>query len=253
MIPQQIWKYLWDISGVAWFWPFTLQASQIYFSFASDGGTDWRQYWSKVNQTIVQYLRKIIVWHENWYYCQRPRPQMRKSMSLADEDSLDAADTRVGALRQTNHSIDTSQVHNSKASKDLSPTNLRTGSLRQKKSSVSSFRSSLDSSSKVPSESDQAERRKKFSLCTGSSYDSQLSLQLQGQNRQRKLSLVSLPASNQSSSLSSPKVWHSFTIINSALSLYRVCNLWFIGGSRFGARATINRSKTVQWEVGILL
>ena len=136
-------------------------------------------------------------------------------MSLADEDSLVATETRVRALRQTNHSIDTSQVHNSKASKDLSPTNLRTGSLRQKKSSVSLFRSNLDSNSKVPSESDQAERRKKFSLCTGSSYDSQLSLQLQlkGQSRQRKLSLVSLPTSNQSSSISSPQVPHSSTII----------------------------------------
>ena len=144
---------------------------------------------------------------------------MRKSMSLADEDSLVATETRVRALRQTNHSIDTSQVHNSKASKDLSPTNLRTGSLRQKKSSVSSFRSNLDSNSKVPSESDQAERRKKFSLCTSSSYDSQLSLQLQGQSRQRKLSLVSLPTSNQSSSLSSPKVRHSSTIIKRALCL----------------------------------
>ena len=147
---------------------------------------------------------------------------MRKSVSLADEDSLVANDPRVGALQQKNHSIDTSQVHNAKARNNLGPTNQRAGSLRQKKSSVSSFKSNLDSGSKVPSECDQAERRKKFSLCSGSSYDSQLrlgveQLQLQSLSRQRKLSLVSLPTSNQSSALSSPKVRPSSTIIKRQL------------------------------------
>ena len=166
-------------------------------------------------------------------FCQRPRTLMRKSVSLA-EDDLVAIDTRVGALRQKNHSLDTScQVHNSKARNDLGPTSLRAGSTRQKKSSVSSFGSNLDSS-KVPSESNPGERRKKFSLCSGSSYDSQLSSggeQVQGASRQRKLSLVCLPTSNQSSSLSSPKVRHYstnsinlkkkqyYTIIKSALCL----------------------------------
>ena len=139
---------------------------------------------------------------------------MRKSVSLA-EDDLAAFDTRVGALRQKNHSLDTSQVHNSKARNDLGPTSLRAGNTRQKKSSVGSFGSNLDSS-KVPSESNPGERRKKFSLCTGSSYDSQLSSggeQVQGASRQRKLSLVCLPTSNQSFSLSSPKVRLYSTII----------------------------------------
>ena len=95
---------------------------------------------------------------------------MRKSMSLAEEGPV-AIDTRVGALGQKNHSLDTR--------KDLAPTSLR---MRQKKSSVSSFGSNV---SKVAPESGSAERRKKFSLCTGFSYDSQLSLgveqlQLQG-------------------------------------------------------------------------
>ena len=176
---------------------------------------------------------------------------MRKSVSLAEDD------TRVVGLRQKNHSLDTScQVHNSR--NELAPTSLRAGNARQKKSSVSSFGSNLDSS-KVSSEPDQAERRKKFSLCTGSSYDSQMSLGLEqvqgGSSRQRKLSLVCLPTSNPASSLNSPKVRHYSIIIKRALWLYLImhlslfvleCNCQAGGPSRCGARPTIDGSKTVQ-------
>ena len=141
-------------------------------------------------------------------------------MSLAEEGSVAVDTSRVGVLGEKNHFLDTScQAHNGKPRNDLAPTSLR---VRRKKSSVSSF----VNSSRVPSElGDQgAERRKKFSLCTGSSYDSQLGLggveqvQLQGDltklqgavSRQRKLSLVSLSTSNQDSALSSPKVQQSF-------------------------------------------
>ena len=192
---------------------------------------------------------KTILEKDKSCYCQRPRPQMRKSVSLAEDDT-----------RQKNHSLDTScQVHNSKARNELAPTSLRAGNARQKKSSVSSFGSNLDSS-KVSSEPDQAERRKKFSLCTGSSYDSQLSLGLEqvqqgGSSRQRKLSLVCLPTSNPASSLNSPKVRHYSIIIKRALWLYLImrlslfileCNCQAGGPSRCGARPTIDGSKTVQ-------
>ena len=120
---------------------------------------------------------------------------MRKSVSLAEEGSVSVA--REG---ENHHSLDTScQVHKCKARNGLGSSSMRA---RQKKSSVSSFGTNQNSSK----ERDSAERRKKFSLCTGSSYDSQLSLgvdqlQLQGAaSRPRKLSLVSLTTSNQSSS-----------------------------------------------------
>ena len=169
---------------------------------------------------------------------------MRKSVSLAEESPVAVDTSRVGVLGEKNHSLDTScQAHNGKPRNDLAPTSLR---VRRKKSSVSSF----VNSSRVPSElGDQgAERRKKFSLCTGSSYDSQLSLggveqlqlqegdltKLQGAvSRQRKLSLVSLSTSNQASALSSPKVQQYFTNHK-------------IGDGRCGARTTINRGKAVQ-------
>ena len=166
---------------------------------------------------------------------------MRKSVSLAEEGSVAVDTSRVGVLGEKNHFLDTScQAHNGKPRNDLAPTSLR---VRRKKSSVSSF----VNSSRVPSElGDQgAERRKKFSLCTGHSYDSQLSLggvelqegdltKLQGAlSRQRKLSLVSLSTSNQASALSSPKVQQYFTNHK-------------IGDGRCGARTTINRGKAVQ-------
>ena len=166
---------------------------------------------------------------------------MRKSVSLAEESPVAVDTSRVGVLGEKNHSLDTScQAHNCKTPNELAPTSsLRA---RQKKSSVGSFGSNVNSS-KVPSN----ERRKKFSLCTGSSYDSQLSLggleqvQLQGDltklqgalSRQRKLSLVSLSTSNQASALSSPKVQQYFTNHK-------------IGDGRCGARTTINRGKAVQ-------
>ena len=166
---------------------------------------------------------------------------MRKSVSLAEESPVAVDTSRVGVLGEKNHSLDTScQAHNCKTPNELAPTSsLRA---RQKKSSVGSFGSNVNSS-KVPSN----ERRKKFSLCTGSSYDSQLSLgglgqlqlqrdltKLQGAvSRQRKLSLVSLSTSNQASTLSSPKVQQYFTNHK-------------IGDGRCGARTTINRGKAVQ-------
>ena len=167
---------------------------------------------------------------------------MRKSVSLAEESPVAVDTSRVGVLGEKNHSLDTScQAHNCKTPNELAPTSsLRA---RQKKSSVGSFGSNVNSS-KVPSN----ERRKKFSLCTGSSYDSQLSLggvgqvqlqegdltKLQGAvSRQRKLSLVSLSTSNQASALSSPKVQQYFTNQK-------------IGDGRCGARTTINRGKAVQ-------
>ena len=162
-------------------------------------------------------------------------------MSLAEESPVAVDTSRVGVLGEKNHSLDTScQAHNCKTPNELAPTSsLRA---RPKKSSVGSFGSNVNSS-KVPSN----ERRKKFSLCTGSSYDSQLSLgglgqlQLQGDltklqgavSRQRKLSLVSLSTSNQASALSSPKVQQYFTNHK-------------IGDGRCGARTTINRGKAVQ-------
>ena len=161
---------------------------------------------------------------------------MRKSASI---------DTTVGASGQENQLLGGSRVHNSRARNNRHghTDDLRAENVRQKKSSVSSFGSSLDSI-KVSSESQadqadqahqahqahqaqqaerqththQAERQKKFSLCTGSSYDSQMSSvdkqSQQGRSRQRKLSLC-LPSTQQPASLSSPKVqqWHSSTVI----------------------------------------
>ena len=161
---------------------------------------------------------------------------MRKSVSLAEESPVAVDTSRVGVLGEKNHSLDTScQAHNCKTPNELAPTSsLRA---RQKKSSVGSFGSNVNSS-KVPSN----ERRKKFSLCTGSSYDSQLSLgglgqlQLQGDltklqgavSRQRKLSLVSLSTSNQASALSSPKVQQSFANHKKSLLCFqllsRICD-----------------------------
>ena len=154
---------------------------------------------------------------------------MRKSASI---------DTTVGASGQENQLLGGSRVHNSRARNNRHghTDDLRAENVRQKKSSVGSFGSSLDSI-KVSSESQaeqahqahqaqqsqahqaeqaerhphthQAERQKKFSLCTGSSYDSQMSSvdkqSQQGRSRQRKLSLC-LPSTQQPASLSSPKV-----------------------------------------------
>ena len=201
---------------------------------------------------------------------------MRKSASI---------DATVGASGQENQPLDGSQVHNSRArinhhghTDDLGAENVR-----QKKSSVSSFGSSLDSI-KVSSQSQadqadqahqsqaqQAERQKKFSLCTGSSYDSQMSSadkqSQQGRSRQRKLSLC-LPSTQQPASLSSPKVqqWHHrdkstlCTSDTAFLSFYvkrsmkfsTFCSLLcpITGGGRSGASAKIKRSQTVQREVG---
>ena len=162
---------------------------------------------------------------------------MRKSVSLAEESPVAVDTSRVGVLGEKNHSLDTScQAHNCKTPNELAPTSsLRA---RQKKSSVGSFGSNVNSS-KVPSN----ERRKKFSLCTGSSYDSQLSLggvgqvqlqegdltKLQGAvSRQRKLSLVSLSMSNQASALSSAKVQQSFANHKKSLLCFqllsRICD-----------------------------
>ena len=162
---------------------------------------------------------------------------MRKSVSLAEESPVAVDTSRVGVLGEKNHSLDTScQAHNCKTPNELAPTSsLRA---RQKKSSVGSFGSNVNSS-KVPSN----ERRKKFSLCTGSSYDSQLSLggveqvqlqegdltKLQGAlSRQRKLSLVSLSTSNQASALSSAKVQQSFANHKKSLLCFqllsRICD-----------------------------
>ena len=147
---------------------------------------------------------------------------MRKSASI---------DTTVGTSGQKNQPLDGSRVHNSRARNNRHghTDDLRAENVRQKKSSVSSFGSSLDSI-KVSSESQahqahqaerqththQAERQKKFSLCTGSSYDSQMSSvdkQLQqGRSWQRKLSLC-LPSTQQPASLSSPKVQQWPTVI----------------------------------------
>ena len=146
---------------------------------------------------------------------------MRKSASI---------DTTVGASEQENQLLDGSQVHNSRARNNRHghTDDLRAENVRQKKSSVSSFGSSLDSI-KVSSQSQadqadqahqsqaqQAERQKKFSLCTGSSYDSQMSSadkqSQQGRSRQRKLSLC-LPSTQQPASLSSPKVQQWPTVI----------------------------------------
>ena len=154
---------------------------------------------------------------------------MRKSASI---------DTTVGTSGQENQPLDGSRVHNSRARNNRHghTDDLRAENVRQKKSSVGSFGSSLDSI-KVSSESQaeqahqahqaqqsqahqaeqaerqththQAERQKKFSLCTGSSYDSQMRFadkqSQQGRSRQRKLSLC-LPSTQQPASLSSPKV-----------------------------------------------
>ena len=143
---------------------------------------------------------------------------MRKSASI---------DTTVGASGQENQPLDGSRVHNSRARNNRHghTDDLRAENVRQKKSSVGSFESSLDIN--VSSESQaqeahqaeaqaerqththQAERQKKFSLCTGSSYDSQMSSadkqSQQGRSRQRKLSLC-LSSTQQPASLSSPKV-----------------------------------------------
>ena len=148
---------------------------------------------------------------------------MRKSASI---------DTTVGTSGQENQPLDGSRVHNSRARNNRHghTDDLRAENVRQKKSSVDSFGSSLDSikvSSESQAEQDhqvqahqahqaerqththQAERQKKFSLCTGSSYDSQMSSadkqSQQGRSWQRKLSLC-LPSTQQPASLSSPKV-----------------------------------------------
>ena len=202
---------------------------------------------------------------------------MRKSASI---------DTTAGVSGQENQPLGGSQVHNSRARNNRHghTDDLRAENVRQKKSSVSSFGSSLDSI-KVSSESQahqahqaerqththQAERQKKFSLCTGSSYDSQMSSadkqSQQGRSRQRKLSLC-LPSTQQPASLSSPKVqqWHHrdkstlCTSDTAFLSFYvkrsmkfsTFCSLLcpITGGGRSGASAKIKRSQTVQREVG---
>ena len=209
---------------------------------------------------------------------------MRKSASI---------DTTVGTSGQENQPLDGSRVHNSRARNNRHghTDDLRAENVRQKKSSVGSFGSSLDSI-KVSSESQaeqahqahqaqqsqahqaeqaerqtnthQAERQKKFSLCTGSSYDSQMSSadkQLeQGRSRQRKLSLC-LPSTQQPASLSSPKVqqWHSSTdtaflsfYVKRSMKFSTFCSLLcpITGGGRSGASAKIKRSQTVQREVG---
>ena len=212
---------------------------------------------------------------------------MRKSASI---------DTTVGASGQENQPLDGSRVHNSRARNNRHghTDDLRAENVRQKKSSVGSFGSSLDSI-KVSSESQaeqahqahqaqqsqahqahqahqaerqththQAERQKKFSLCTGSSYDSQMRFadkqSQQGRSRQRKLSLC-LPSTQQPASLSSPKVqqWHSSTdtaflsfYVKRSMKFSTFCSLLcpITGGGRSGASAKIKRSQTVQREVG---
>ena len=216
---------------------------------------------------------------------------MRKSASI---------DTTVGASGQENQPLDGSRVHNSRARNNRHghTDDLRAENVRQKKSSVGSFGSSLDSI-KVSSESQaeqahqshqaqqsqshqaqqaerqththQAERQKKFSLCTGSSYDSQMRFadkqSQQGRSRQRKLSLC-LPSTQQPASLSSPKVQQFFhrdqstlrTSDTAFLSFYvkrsmkfsTFCSLLcpITGCGRSGASAKIKRSQTVQREVG---
>ena len=102
--------------------------------------------------------------------------------------------------------MDKNQVLNSEATLiDKS-----SGRQRPKKSSVCSFASSLDSR-KIPPPVHQAERRKKISLCTSSSYDAQqTSLEWEeappGLGRPRKLSLCLLSSNSQAIVMASPKV-----------------------------------------------
>ena len=153
-------------------------------------------------------------------YCCSKRNPGPSNIFLQDEC------TRKGSLQAIEISMDKNQVLNSEATLiDKS-----SGRQRPKKSSVCSFASSLDSR-KVPPPVHQAERRKKISLCTSSSYDAQqTSLEWEeappGLGRPRKLSLCLLPSNSQAIVMASPKVsmYRVFldAIAHASISLFKV-------------------------------
>ena len=154
-------------------------------------------------------------------YCCSKRNPGPSNIFLQDEC------TRKGSLQAIEISMDENQVLNS----ETTLIDKSSGRQRPKKSSVCSFASSLDSR-KVPPPVHQAERRKKISLCTSSSYDAQqTSLEWEeappGLGRPRKLSLCLLSSNSQAIVMASPKVSmyrvFLYALAHASISWFKSC------------------------------